>query len=166
MKKVVLSITAMVLILTSCGEKTEEKAAETTQPTPEVAEVAPAPVENIVKTVVEKPVAVTTESGLIYEILVSSNGTSPAPTSMVTTHYHGTLMDGTVFDSSVDRGEPIQFGVNQVILGWQEALVMMKKGEKWKLTIPPHLAYGEAGAPPSIGPNATLQFEVELIDFQ
>ncbi|MGE3316139.1 MAG: FKBP-type peptidyl-prolyl cis-trans isomerase, partial [Planctomycetaceae bacterium] len=84
-------------------------------------------------------------------------------TDKVTAHYHGTLLDGKVFDSSVKRDEPLQIGVGQVIAGWTEALQLMKVGSKWKLYIPSDLAYGEQGSPPVIGPNATLVFEVELI---
>jgi hypothetical protein len=129
MKKVFLSVSAMALLIASCGEKVEDKTANDGQPTVVVDEI-PAPVEEeIITAVVENPEKVTTASGLQYEILVSSNGKSPMPSNVVLTHYHGTLLDGTVFDSSVDRGEPISFGVTQVIQGWQEALVMMKKGE-------------------------------------
>ena len=106
---------------------------------------------------------ITTESGLQYEILVSGNGTKPTTSDQVTVHYHGMLTDGTVFDSSVDRGEPAQFGVTQVISGWTEALQLMSVGDKWKLTIPSDLAYGDRGAGGLIGPGATLVFEVELI---
>ena len=87
----------------------------------------------------------------------------PKATDKVTTHYHGTLLDGTVFDSSVQRGQPIDFPVNGVIQGWQEALQLMKVGSKWKLFVPYNLAYGEKGAGGSIGPYSTLIFEVELI---
>ena len=80
------------------------------------------------------------------------------------THYHGTLVDGTVFDSSVERGQPAAFGVHQVIPGWTEALQMMATGAKWRLFVPPHLAYGERGAGGMIGPNTTLVFDVELIE--
>jgi len=108
----------------------------------------------------------TTESGLQYEIIFSSkNDKKPQETDTVTVHYHGTLIDGTIFDSSIDRGEPISFPLNMVIPGWTEALQLMSIGDKWKLTIPSKLAYGERGEPRAgIGPNSTLIFEVELIE--
>jgi len=102
-------------------------------------------------------------SGLQYEVLEAGEGESPGPTNLVTTHYHGTLIDGTVFDSSVERGEPVQFPVNGVIQGWQEALQLMKVGSKWKLYVPPNLAYGPRRVSREIGPNSTLIFEVELL---
>ena len=105
----------------------------------------------------------TTATGLQYEVLAEGSGDSPKETDQVTVHYHGTLIDGTVFDSSVDRGQPATFPVNGVIPGWVEALQLMKPGAKYKLFIPSNLAYGERGAGGSIGPNATLIFEVELI---
>ena len=103
-------------------------------------------------------------SGLQYEVLKEGTGAKPAPTSKVTVHYHGTLLDGTVFDSSVDRGQPATFGVNQVIKGWTEALQLMPAGSKWKLYIPYDLAYGDRGAGGKIGPYSTLVFEVELLE--
>ncbi len=105
----------------------------------------------------------TTASGLQYEVLVPADGPKPLATDQVKVHYTGTLLDGTVFDSSVDRGEPAQFGVTQVIPGWVEALQLMSVGDKWKLTIPSELAYGDKGAGGLIGPGETLVFEVELI---
>ena len=107
---------------------------------------------------------ITTESGLQYEVMTSGSGKKPTAGDQVTVHYHGMLTDGTVFDSSVDRGEPAQFGVTQVIPGWVEALQLMSVGDKWKLTIPSALAYGDNGAGGLIGPGATLVFEVELIE--
>ena len=106
---------------------------------------------------------ITTESGLQYEIINSGGGAKPTINDQLTVHYHGMLTDGTVFDSSVDRGEPAKFGVTQVIKGWIEALQLMSIGDKWKLTIPSNLAYGDKGAGGSIGPGSTLVFEVELL---
>ena len=105
-------------------------------------------------------------SGLQYEIIQSgpTGGESPTSSNSVLAHYHGTLPDGTVFDSSVDRGEPATFGVSQVISGWTEALQLMKVGDKWRLFIPPDMAYGEASPTPAIPPNSALVFEVELLE--
>lgn len=111
----------------------------------------------------KKPNVKTTASGLQYEVLVAGTGPKPSATDKVTTHYHGTLLDGKVFDSSVERGQPIDFPVNGVIQGWQEALQLMPVGSKWKLYVPYNLAYGERGAGGSIGPYETLIFEVELL---
>ncbi|WP_165022455.1 FKBP-type peptidyl-prolyl cis-trans isomerase [Dysgonomonas sp. ZJ279] len=111
-----------------------------------------------------RPGVVTLPSGLQYEILKKGEGKTPVATDQVKCHYHGTLIDGTVFDSSVQRGTPATFGVNQVIPGWVEALQLMPVGSKWKLFIPSELAYGEAGAGQSIEPNSTLVFEVEVLD--
>ncbi|MCB1696343.1 MAG: FKBP-type peptidyl-prolyl cis-trans isomerase [Pseudomonadales bacterium] len=105
----------------------------------------------------------TTASGLQYEVLETGDGASPGPKSNVVTHYHGTLVDGTVFDSSVERGEPAEFGVHQVIPAWTEALQMMSVGDKWRIVCPPRLAYGEQGAGADIGPNSALVFEIHLI---
>jgi FKBP-type peptidyl-prolyl cis-trans isomerase FklB len=102
-------------------------------------------------------------SGLQYKVITPGTGKSPKATDTVTTHYKGTLIDGTEFDSSYKRGEPATFPVSGVIPGWTEALQLMKEGAKWQLFLPPDLAYGERGAGRDIGPNATLIFEVELI---
>lgn len=104
-----------------------------------------------------------TESGLQYEIITEGSGEKPEATSKVRTHYHGTLVDGTVFDSSYDRGEPAEFAVNGVIAGWTEALQMMGVGSKWRLYLPHHIAYGEQGAGGAIAPFSTLIFDVELL---
>ena len=106
---------------------------------------------------------VTTASGLQYKVLTEGQGAKPVASDEVTVHYHGTLIDGTVFDSSVDRGQPATFPVGGVIQGWVEALQLMNVGSKYKLFIPSNLAYGERGAGGSIGPNETLIFEVELL---
>ncbi len=112
---------------------------------------------------VKKEGILSTTSGMQYEVMVEGSGAKPTATDTVTTHYHGSLIDGTVFDSSVDRGQPAEFPVNGVIKGWTEALQMMNTGSKWRLFIPPELAYGEQGAGADIGPNTTLIFEVELL---
>lgn len=106
---------------------------------------------------------VTTASGLQYEVIKEGTGAQPQAGDDVTVHYTGKLIDGTVFDSSVERGAPATFGVTQVIPGWVEALQMMKEGAQWRLYIPSALAYGPNGAGGIIGPNATLIFDVELI---
>jgi FKBP-type peptidyl-prolyl cis-trans isomerase len=106
---------------------------------------------------------ITTDSGLQYEIVEAGDGPIPGPDDSVEVHYRGTLLDGTVFDSSYDRGQTVTFGVGQVIPGWSEALQLMPVGSKWKLYIPPELAYGAGGAGQVIGPNAALTFDVELI---
>jgi FKBP-type peptidyl-prolyl cis-trans isomerase FklB len=111
----------------------------------------------------KKENVVTLESGLQYEVIKTGEGAKPTLNDQVTTHYHGTLIDGTVFDSSVERGEPASFPVSGVIKGWTEALQLMNVGSKWRLFVPYDLAYGERGAGPQIGPFTTLIFEVELI---
>ena len=110
----------------------------------------------------QKDGVMTTESGLQYLILSEGRGNNPTLNDNVTVHYHGTLIDGTIFDSSVDRNQPATFPLNGVIPGWQEALQMMSVGSKWKIFIPSELAYGESGTG-AIGPNSTLIFEVELL---
>ena len=108
----------------------------------------------------------TTASGLQYEVLETGTGDTPTAQSNVVTHYHGTLIDGTVFDSSVERGEPAEFGVTQVIPAWTEALQLMSVGDKWRIAAPPELAYGEQGAGDTIPPNTALVFEIHLIDIK
>lgn len=111
-----------------------------------------------------KPGVITTASGLQYQIIKEGTGPKPGPNDQVKVHYHGTLIDGTVFDSSVQRGEPIVLGVSNVIIGWVEALQMMPVGSKWKLVIPSNLGYGDNDAGPFIKAGSTLIFEVELIE--
>ena len=105
-------------------------------------------------------------SGLQYEVLVQAEGAMPKATNEVTCHYHGTLINGTIFDSSVRRGRPASFPLNMVIKGWTEGLQLMPQGSKFRFFIPPHLAYGERQVSAEIGPNSTLIFDVELISFR
>jgi FKBP-type peptidyl-prolyl cis-trans isomerase len=115
----------------------------------------------------QKSDMVTTASGLKYQVMKKGTGTvSPKATDTVKVHYHGTLLDGTVFDSSVERGEPISFPLNGVIPGWTEGVQLMKVGDKFKFEIPPNLAYGANSPSPKIPPNSTLVFEVELLGIQ
>jgi len=106
------------------------------------------------------------ENGLQYQVIASGNGASPKASDRVKVHYHGTLTDGKVFDSSVERGDPAVFGLGQVIPGFREAITRMKVGDKWKVFVPSDLGYGESGAGSSIGPNETLIFEIELISIE
>jgi FKBP-type peptidyl-prolyl cis-trans isomerase FklB len=103
-------------------------------------------------------------SGLQYQVLKSGSGASPTATGSATVHYEGKLIDGKVFDSSLKRGEPATFKVNQVVPGWTEALTRMKVGDKWRIVLPPNLAYGAEGFPPVIPPNSVLVFELELLE--
>jgi len=111
----------------------------------------------------EKEGVVTLPSGLQYQVITEGTGEKPSVNSNVTTHYHGTTIDGKVFDSSVQRGQPASFPVSGVIKGWTEALQLMPVGSKWRLFIPSELAYGERGAGDAIGPHSALIFEVELL---
>jgi len=112
-----------------------------------------------------KPGVTALPSGLQYEILTEGSGPKPGASNNVTCHYHGTLIDGTVFDSSVRRGQPATFPLNRVIKGWTEGLQLMPTGSKWRFFIPPHLGYGDKQVSAEIGPNSTLIFDVELISF-
>ncbi|HMH21023.1 MAG TPA: FKBP-type peptidyl-prolyl cis-trans isomerase [Puia sp.] len=111
-----------------------------------------------------KPGVISLPSGLQYAVIKEGTGPKPAATDKVKCHYHGTLIDGRVFDSSVDRGQPIELEVNHVIPGWTEALQLMSVGSKWKLFVPSNLAYGDQQAGPLIAPGSTLIFDVELLD--
>ena len=108
----------------------------------------------------------TTESGIQYEVLTEGSGPVPKASDRVTVHYRGTLVDGEQFDSSYDRGQPATFPVTGVVKGWQEILQLMPVGSKWKVVIPPELAYGERGSPPRIGPGSTLVFEIEVVGIE
>jgi len=113
----------------------------------------------------KKPGVITTATGLQYQVLNEGTGAKPGPLDTVRVHYHGTLLNGEVFDSSYERGEPVQFNLDQVIPGWREGLLLMPVGSKYRLWIPGVLGYGQSGTPGGpIGPNATLVFEVELIE--
>ena len=116
----------------------------------------------------EREGVITTPSGLQYEVMAEGDqsGAHPKPADTVVTHYHGTLIDGTVFDSSVDRGQPASFRLDGVIKGWTEALQLMRPGDKYRLVLPPELAYGSQSAGPKIAPYSTLIFEVELLDIE
>lgn len=114
----------------------------------------------------KKENVVTLPSGLQYEIIKQGDGPKPSANNTVTCHYHGTTIKGDVFDSSVRRGQPASFPLNAVIKGWTEALQLMPVGSKWKLFLPPHLAYGNRNISREIGPNSTLIFEVELLSFK
>ncbi len=111
-----------------------------------------------------KPGVTELPSGLQYEIITEGTGPKPSASNKVTCHYHGTLIDGTVFDSSVKRGQPATFPLNMVIKGWTEGLQLMPKGSKWRFFIPSNLGYGERQVSAQIGPNCTLIFEVELLE--
>ncbi len=113
----------------------------------------------------QKQGVVALPSGLQYEIITDGTGPKPAAHNEVTCHYHGTLINGTIFDSSIQRGLPASFPLNMVIKGWTEGLQLMPTGSKWRFFIPPHLGYGDRQVSAQIGPNSTLIFEVELISF-
>ena len=139
------------LCLVGCGERTP--------PSTDVQATAKTPMASSAKNAMT-----TTASGLKYQVLKQGTGTvSPKATDTVNVHYHGTLLNGTVFDSSVERGQPISFPLNAVIRGWTEGLQLMKVGDKFKFEIPPDLAYGPSSPSPKIPPNSTLVFEVELL---
>ena len=154
---------AAALFLLGCKQSTEpsaEKQPSTNAPatTPGASSPAAGGQNNEMKT---------TPSGLKYQVLKQGTGTaSPKATDTVKVHYHGTLLNGTVFDSSVERGQPISFPLNGVIAGWTEGLQLMKVGDKFKFEIPPNLAYGAGSPSPKIPPNSTLVFEVELLGIQ
>lgn len=141
---------------TAMEQRNREQAAE-------AAKINKAAGESFLKENAKRNEVKITPSGLQYEVIEEGSGRKPAASDRVKVHYTGKLIDGTVFDSSVERGEPATFGVTQVIPGWVEALQMMNEGAKWRLFIPSNLAYGPNGAGGLIGPDATLIFDVELL---
>ncbi|HWX18745.1 MAG TPA: FKBP-type peptidyl-prolyl cis-trans isomerase [Candidatus Binatia bacterium] len=163
--KIRLSVTlAAALCLVGCNQANQTSADNNagTTTAPAAAPGAPAGASNA-----QPGQMKTTASGLKYQVLKQGTGTvSPKPTDTVKVHYHGTLLDGTVFDSSVERGQPISFPLNRVIPGWTEGLQLMKVGDKFKFEIPPNLAYGPNSPSPKIPPNSTLVFEVELLGIE
>ena len=142
----------------------EEINAEITKRREEEAKVLAAEGESFLAENAKRAEVTVTASGLQYEVLTTGEGDKPTAESTVRTHYHGTLINGDVFDSSYDRGQPAEFPVGGVIKGWTEALQMMPVGSKWRLYVPHDLAYGERGAGASIAPFSTLIFDVELLD--
>ena len=146
---------------TACSS--DNKTAATPEKPAYTAVAGPTEAADIPEPVVGK--TYTTASGLQYEVLRAGSGKRPASKfDRVRVHYHGYLPNGTVFDSSVDRGESIVFGLSQVIPGWTEGVQLMREGSKYRFKVPHYLAYGEAGSPPQIGPRQTLMFDVELIE--
>ena len=150
-------IAAASLCLLGCNQSTQTNSANKSGTT----------VPSAAKTPAKKNEMTTTSSGLKYQVLNQGTGTvSPKATDTVKVHYHGTLLNGTVFDSSVERGKPISFPLNRVISGWTEGLQLMKVGDKFKFEIPPNLAYGDRSPSGAIPPNSTLVFEVELLGIE
>ena len=155
-EKTILTETEMKQVLTGFQQEMQQKQQA------EIAAAAAVDKEYLVENS-KKDGVVTLASGLQYEVIKAGKGAQPTADATVEVHYRGTLVDGTEFDSSYSRGKPASFPVNRVIAGWTEALQLMKEGAKWQLVIPGSLAYGAAGSPPTIKPDATLIFEVELL---
>lgn len=155
MKSLTLALATTLLLVTSCQTSPKKETAATEEKAPQASTPA-----------VDASGYVTTASGLRYKVLASgpAGGQRPTINDTVVVHYRGTLVDGTVFDSSYDRGQPASFGVSQVIPGWTQALQMMKPGDKWLVQIPFNLAYGSRGSPPKVPPFADLTFQVELLN--
>lgn len=169
-QKITFSAVALgSIFLAGCGQQNDSRISELEERVRYLESKEPTLAQGFQIKEIEKlyPKAQSTESGLHYIVVKEGEGPSPQKGQMVTAHYHGTLLSGEVFDSSVDRGEPFKFpvGMGRVIKGWDEAFLGMKKGEKRKLILPSSIAYGDRGAGP-IPPNSVLIFDVELIDFE
>ena len=162
--KHILILTLALGLVAGCGEKSEPTTTNNTSDTSTTMKSNPG--EQFLAENAKKDGVKVTASGLQYLVLKSGSGPSPKLTDGVKVHYHGTLINGKVFDSSVERGEPISFPVGGVIPGWVEALQLMKVGDKWKLFIPAKLAYGEQSPGAGIPPNSVLIFEVELLGIE
>lgn len=155
------AILATTLLIISCSEQNNEQQDAQNSDTMEQAVTT---ASNFLEENKNKDGVLVTESGLQYKVLLEGSGKTPVATDMVTVHYEGTLIDGTVFDSSYSRGQPAEFPLNRVIAGWTEGVQLMKEGAKYKFFIPSDLAYGPSGTLGGpIGPNADLIFTVELI---
>lgn len=163
MKAIPISAALLVLLCHCETAPKQTPATAPATPAPATPELAPQPAT--ASRTVDSSGVVTTASGLSYRVLTSgpADGRSPGRLDSVMVHYHGTLTDGTIFDSSIQRGLPATFGVGQVIPGWTEALQLMKPGDKWMLHIPAHLAYGSQAVGGKIPPNSDLIFQVELL---
>lgn len=169
--KNILLIVAIIVIIIILGLVLRGHGTETTQPTPSSATVAPVTETTQAQSATTSmdnsgAQTVTTSSGLMYKVLREGSGPKPKATDTVEVNYEGRLTDGTVFDSSYKRGEPISFPLNGVIKGWTEGLQLMSVGSKYEFTIPANLAYGAQGIPGTIPPNATLVFDVELLSIK
>ncbi|MDG1708197.1 MAG: FKBP-type peptidyl-prolyl cis-trans isomerase [Emcibacteraceae bacterium] len=156
------ALTISGLVLMSCSEQSSEPQAAAAEAA-DTMEQTMSETSSFLEENKSKPGIEVTESGLQYKVLLEGAGNSPMATDMVTVHYEGTLLDGTKFDSSYDRGQPAEFPLNRVIAGWTEGVQLMKEGAKYKFFIPSALAYGPSGAGGIIGPNEDLIFTVELI---
>lgn len=160
------SFLTLTLALGLCAGCSPKAAAPDTTMNTDTKSTVTDPGEAFLAANAKKDGVITTASGLQYKVLKSGTGASPKATDQVKVDYTGTTIDGKVFDSSVQRGQPAVFPVNAVIPGWVEALQLMKAGDKWQLVIPARLAYGEQSPAPAIPPNSVLIFEVELIDIE
>jgi FKBP-type peptidyl-prolyl cis-trans isomerase FklB len=159
-------LTLALGLIAGCGAKNDKATMQTNSSAPSTSSVSSDPGAAFLAENAKKDGVTTTASGLQYKVIKSGTGESPKLSDTVKVHYQGTLIDGTVFDSSIQRGQPISFPVGRVIPGWVEALQLMKVGDKWQLFIPAKLAYGDQSPTPAIPPNSVLIFEVELLGIE